>query len=237
MPGTLCLTFDDLFVENWLATRPVFNAHDARVTFCVSHLHTATPAQIDGLHQLQVDGHEIAYHTRTHPKLRPYLEAQGMDHWLEHEIDRGVEEHRALGFPARTFACPFHASTPDTRAALATRFEVIRAAGPRSLDPDNPASRIYSDIPQDRCLDNLGFADIQHKAFPGWRWQHHLLDLIASTGGTAVFTGHDIRPHKSGPGFYSTQRQIGRLLEAAKSRNITLSPTATTLSKVVDRAS
>jgi DNA-binding cell septation regulator SpoVG len=32
MPGTLCLTFDDLFV-----------AHDTRVTFCVSHLHMAFP--------------------------------------------------------------------------------------------------------------------------------------------------------------------------------------------------
>lgn len=224
MPGTLCLTFDDLFVANWVAARPVFAEHDARVTFCVSHLHEATPAQLEGLHLLQSDGHEIACHTRTHPKLKPYLAAHGLDHWLEHEVDRAIAEHRAAGFPARTFACPFHASTPETRAALASRFEVIRAAGPRSLDPADPASRIYTERPASRCLDTLGFADMQHKAFPGWRRQHHLLDLIAQTGGLAAFTGHDIRTKKSGPGFYSTARQIGRLLEAATTRGITVKP-------------
>lgn len=231
MPGTLCLTFDDLFVDNWVAARPVFADHNARVTFCVSHLHEATPAQIDGLNLLQDDGHEIACHTRTHPKLRPYLETQGLDHWLEHEVDRCIAEHRAVGFPARSFACPFHASTPETRTALASRFEVIRTDGPRSLDRDNPASRIYSEIPVSRCMGNLGFADMQHKAFPGWRWQNHLLDVIADTDGTAVFTGHDIRAQKSGPGFYSTQRQIGRLLEAATARNITLAAVCPTPSR------
>ncbi|MFN3209244.1 MAG: polysaccharide deacetylase family protein [Roseovarius sp.] len=224
MPGTLCLTFDDLFVANWVAARPVFADHDARVTFCVSHLHEATPEQLDGLHLLQSDGHEIACHSRTHPRLKPYLDAHGLDHWLEHEVDRALAEHRAAGFPARIFACPFHASTPETRTALATRFEIIRAAGPRSVDPANPARRIYSEIPASRCLDNLGFADMQHKAFPGWRRQHHLLDLIARTDGLAVFTGHDIRDRKTGPGFYSTTRQIGRLLQAATARGITVQP-------------
>lgn len=224
MPGTLCLTFDDLFVDHWIAACPIFDACDARVTFCVSHLHTATQAQIDGLHLLQDDGHEIAFHTRTHPKLRPYLDQHGLDHWVKHEIDAGIAEHRALGFPARSFACPFHASTPETRAALATRFEVIRAAGPRSLDHANPKTRIYQNLPASLCMDNLGFADMQHKAFPGWRWQTRLLDLIADTGGTAVFTGHDIRARKSGPGFYSTQRQLRRLLSEATARDIALKP-------------
>lgn len=224
MPGTLCLTFDDLFVANWVAARPVFAEHDARVTFCVSHLHEATPAQLEGLHLLQSDGHEIACHTRTHPKLKPYLAAHGLDHWLEHEVDRAIADHRAAGFPARTFACPFHASTPETRTALATRFEIVRAAGPRSLDPADPASRIYTERPASRCLDTLGFADMQHKAFPGWPQQHTLLDHIAEIGGLAVFTGHDIRARKSGPGFYSTQAQIGRLLEAAITRGITVKP-------------
>ncbi len=224
LPGTLCLTFDDLFVANWVTARAVFAEHNARVTFCVSHLHEATPEQIDGLHLLQSDGHEIACHTRTHPKLKPYLAAHGLDHWLEHEVDRAIAEHREAGFPARSFACPFHASTPATRTALASRFEVIRSAGPRSLDQTNPASRIYLKIPASRCLDTLGFADMQHKAFPGWRQQHRLLDLIAKTGGLAVFTGHDIRDRKSGPGFYSSQAQIGRLLKAAATRGIAIKP-------------
>lgn len=229
MPGALCLTFDDLFVDNWCAARPIFDAFNARVTFCVSHIHTATAAQVDGLHALQDDGHEIGFHTRTHPKLRPYLEKYGLDHWLSHEIDAGVAEHRALGFPASSFASPFHASTPETRAACASRFAVIRAAGPRSAPP-NPCDRIYKAPGPDNAVDNLGFGDMQHRAFPGWPRQIQLLDAIADSGGTAVFTGHDIRERKSGPGFYSTHRQIRRLLRAATERGIafrTLSDFAT----------
>lgn len=222
MPGKLCLTFDDLFVDNWCAARPVFDAYDARVTFCVSHLHTATPDQIKGLHLLQRDGHEIAYHTRTHPRLDLYLKRHGLEHWLEHEVDRGVAEHRALGFPARSFACPFHASTSETRKALAERFDVIRTDGPRSIDPDNPGARIYQELPADKCLANLSFADMQHKAFPGWKRQIEFLDLIAETGGTAVFVGHDIRARKTGPGFYSAQKQLARLLEGAVARGISV---------------
>lgn len=224
MPGKLCLTFDDLFVDNWCAARPVFDAYNARVTFCVSHLHAATPSQIKGLHELQRDGHEIAFHTRTHPHLGQYLRRHGLAHWLEHEVDRGIAEHRALGFPARTFACPFHASTPETRQALAERFDIIRTDGPRSLDPDNPHARIYHEVPADKCLANLSFADMQHKAFPGWKRQMEFLDLIAETGGTAVFAGHDIRARKAGRGFYSNHNQIQRLLDGAQRRGISLSP-------------
>jgi len=63
-----------------------------------------------------------------------------------------------------------------------------------------------------------------HTAFPGWRRQNRLLDLIAETGGTAVFTGHDLRSKKYRPGVYSTQARIGRLLEAAPSSGVTLKP-------------
>ncbi len=224
MPGKLCLTFDDLFVDNWCATRPVFDAFNARVTFCISHLHNATSTQIKGLHLLQRDGHEIAYHTRTHPRLDNYLRRHGLAHWLAHEVDRGIAEHRALGFPARSFGCPFHASTPETRKALAERFDTIRTDGPRSADPDNPAARIYQEVPADKCLANLSFADMQHKAFPGWTRQMELLDLVAKTDGTAVFVGHDIRRRKTGRGFYSAQKQIRRLIAGAQDREISIVP-------------
>ena len=229
MSGMLCLTFDDLFVENWCAARSILDDFDAHVTFCISHLHTASSSQIDGLHLLQEDGHEIAFHTRTHARLGPYLDRYGLAHWLDHEVDPGIAEHRDLGFPARTFACPFHASTPETRKALGTRFNVVRTDGPRSLDPENPKSRIYQSIPNDKCLANLGFADVQHKAFPGWKRQLQLLNLIAETGGRAMFTGHDIRGKKSGKGFYSTRKQLRRLLEAATSKGLRLTTASTNI--------
>lgn len=217
-PG-VCLTFDDLTVANWMAARPLFEAAGARVTFCVSGLHTATPDQIAGLQALQAEGHEIGFHSRTHPKLAPYLARHGLDHWLEHEIDRGVAEHRAAGFPATSFAAPFHATTAETRAATAGRFEVTRARAPLRGAAAFGA-RIYTRLGPERVVDNIGFADMQHQGFSGWEWQGAILDAIAAAGGVGVFTGHDLRQRKSGPGYYSTHRQLRRLLRAVSERGL-----------------
>lgn len=220
IPPALCLTFDDLFVESWLAARPVFDAAGARVTFCVCHIHQATDRQIAGLRTLQADGHEIAFHSRTHPRLGPYLRRHGLAHWLEHEIDAGIAEHRALGFPAESFASPFHAATPQTRAATAGRFAITRAGGPRGAKPGDLAARIYRRPGPDRTVDCIGFCDLSHRAFPGWDWQMNLLDRIAETGGAGVFAGHDIRPPGGGSHFYSTPADLGRFLAAAAGRGL-----------------
>lgn len=216
--GAVALTFDDLNVANWCAALPVFAEVGARVTFCVSHLHTATPEQVAGLHRLQETGHEIACHSRTHPRLLPYLERHGLTQWVTEELDRCIAEHRAAGFPAKSFASPFHAFTEETLEACAKRFRVTRAAGPRSARKGALAARIYT-APLAR-VDNIGFCDFRHKAFPGWDWQRHLLDTIAQEGGTGVFTGHDIRAEAAGPGFYSTQEDLRRFLGEVVERGV-----------------
>lgn len=218
MPG-VCLTYDDLFVDNWCAMRPLFRAFGARVTFCVAGLHTATPRQVDGLLALQDDGHEIALHSRTHPKLAPYLEEHGLDRWLADEVDRGVEEHRAAGFPATSFACPYHASTPETRKQLAPRFAVVRTRGPRGVTLDEAPKRVYRAPGRLNMVHNIGSADIAHANHGGWDHVTGLLDIIGDIGGTAVFSGHDIRAGRD-PGFYTRPRQLERLLEAIADRGL-----------------
>lgn len=217
-PG-VCLTFDDLFVENWCAALPLFAEFDAKVTFCISHLHEASAAQIDGLHRLQEVGHEIGFHTRTHPKLGPYLNRHGVAEWLADEVDRGVAEHRAAGFAATSFAAPFHATTPESRAGLGQRFAIVRAGGFRGAARDLSA-RIYRRPGPDRAVDNIGSVDFQHPAQGGWAHLDIQLDAIAAAGGVGVFTGHDIRARKDGRGFYSSQRQMRRLLNAVASRGL-----------------
>lgn len=164
---------------------------------------------------LQDNGHEIAYHTRTHPRLGPYLQTHWLDHWLQKEIDLGMSEYRALGFPATAFPCPFHASTPDTRAALSEQFYVSRTGGPRSLDTNKPETRIYHKLPKDKSVANIGFADSQHNAFPGWTRQLALIDLVSRNDGFAVLNGDDIGPSKQGTGLYSSPSQLKRILKRA----------------------
>ena len=220
MSASVALTFDDLFVDNWLAARDLFDEFDARVTFCISGLHGATDDEIEGLYVLQADGHEIAYHTRTHPRLIPYIENFGIEQWVREELDRGIKEHHAFGFPAKSFACPFHRSTPKSRAASAERFAVTRAFGPRSAKRRNLRKRVYHQPSEEKTVDCIGFCDFSSPIYKGWDWQMGLLDLIEEEDGTGVFAGHDIRAEMGDSRFFSTPDQIRDFLKAVTDRGL-----------------
>lgn len=217
-PG-VCLTFDDLFVANWCAVRDLFSDHSAQATFCVTLLHEATEEQVAGLHDLQKAGHEIGYHSRTHPRLKPYLAEHGIDRWIADEIDRGVSEHRAAGFPATSFAAPFHASTPETRHAIGKRFEIARTHGWRGVSEVNFRRRIYRTPARQNKVHTIGSIDMRQHPAGHWDWTERLLDGIAQDGGVGVFAGHDIRAD-DGPGRYSTPDDLERLLTLIAARGL-----------------
>ena len=131
-----------------------------------------------------------------------------------------MAEHRALVFPAKSFASPFHAFTDETLADTAKRFPATRAAGPKNLSEADIPARIYHAPGPHNAVDCVGFCDFQHSAFPGWEWQSRLLDRIPEAGGTGVFPGHDIRPPGKGSQFFSTPEDLRRFLGAAAERGL-----------------
>ncbi len=218
MAATLSMTFDDHFVDNWTAARSVFDAYNARVTFCICRLHRLNEDQIRKLHQLQDEGHEIGYHTRSHPLLTTYLETHGLQSWCKQELDRGIAEHHAAGFPARSFASPHHLTTPQTRSETIKRFAVTRGSGPFNQPRPDVSRRIYTE-PRS-IVHNLGSLDFQRKNHLGWDWTHYMLDQVKQHQGTAVFVGHDIRAKVDGQALYCTLDDLDRFLDAAAVRGI-----------------
>ena len=209
----LCLTFDDRVVENWLNARSLFKEKNAKVTFCICKLHEMKSDQIAGLHTLQDDGHEIAFHSRTHPRLTQYLARHGLSHWIKDEVDRGIIEHRIAGFPAKSFAAPFHATTPELLTAMTQRFAVSRAAGPAVKTERYIPRRIARD--GSNVVHNVATLDFALNPEHNWQSTSDFFKRASQMTGTATFTGHDIKPEFEGKGLYSTQKDIEMFLSLA----------------------
>ncbi|HEU4730316.1 MAG TPA: polysaccharide deacetylase family protein [Kofleriaceae bacterium] len=139
-PG-LALSFDDTFVDSWVALRPVFQQYHARVTFFVSRYRTLSDEAHAGLKLLAADGHDIAAHTVRHLRAPDYVEDHGIDAYLHDELDPSIQILRDDGFEVTAFAYPFGARTGELDHAIAKRVPVIRSVSFSYTGVESPCPR------------------------------------------------------------------------------------------------
>lgn len=218
MPGSLCLTFDDCFVDNWYAARSLFKAYQCKVTFCVSHLHELPSDKCDKLHEMRADGHEIAFHTRNHCSPSRYINRFGLDKWYHDEIKLGVENHQRVGLPPQSYASPFHDFTDDTLNITTQFFCVTRAGGPPMRKGADVRGRIYT--APNNVVHCAGSLDTRHIRFSGWTSTVAILKQTRILEGRAVFIGHNIQEAPEAPGFYTTHDDLEHFLDLAAQQNL-----------------
>src|SRR5437762_12914955 len=81
-PPGIALTFDDNSVDNWYRYADLFDSLGVKATFYISNFNKLSQVQIAKLHDLQNRGHEIAFHSTTHPNFVKYLEKNKCDHLI-----------------------------------------------------------------------------------------------------------------------------------------------------------
>jgi peptidoglycan/xylan/chitin deacetylase (PgdA/CDA1 family) len=136
-PG-LALSFDDTFVDEWVALLPVFERHHARVTFFVSR-YAALPEEAHaGLQVLAASGHDIEAHSVRHFRAPDYVENYGIDAYLKDELDPSIAVLRGAGFEVNAFAYPFGARTGELDRAIAKRVPVIRSVSFSYVGVESP---------------------------------------------------------------------------------------------------
>jgi hypothetical protein len=136
-PG-LALSFDDTFVDAWVALRPLFDQYHARVTFFVSRYATMTDEAHDGLQLLAADGHAIEAHSVRHLRAPDYVEDHGINAYVHDELDPSIAVLRDAGFEVDAFAYPFGARTGELDRAIAKRVPVIRSVAFSYVGVESP---------------------------------------------------------------------------------------------------
>jgi peptidoglycan/xylan/chitin deacetylase (PgdA/CDA1 family) len=104
--GGIAISFDDHFINDWYALRPIFQKYNAKVTFFVVCGDTLTNDEVSKLKQLEKDGHEIGFHGTIHGKSTELIAASGPEKYAETELVPGMNYMKMAGFTPRSYAHP-----------------------------------------------------------------------------------------------------------------------------------
>ncbi len=147
----LCLTFDDCFIEEWFSALNMFAKFQAKATFFVSYFHLLDEIHINMLKEIQSKGHEIGYHSLSHPKAKEFLSQYTIQEYLDHEISPGLELMNSAGFTPKSFAFPYNQSTEELESQLLDQFDILRLRSHKLVDAMHP--RYGNKILYGKCID------------------------------------------------------------------------------------
>lgn len=137
----IAISFDDHFIDEWYALRPLFQKYDAKVTFFITCGDSLKKDEIEKLKQLEADGHEIGFHGTVHNgRSTDFIEAEGPQKYAGMELIPGMGYMRAAGFAPTSYAHPGgnHNDRVDS-VLFAHGFEILRDVA--------IANRVYKGIP------------------------------------------------------------------------------------------
>ncbi|TDE12397.1 polysaccharide deacetylase family protein [Dyadobacter psychrotolerans] len=122
----IAISFDDHFINEWYALRPLFQKYNAKVTFFITCGDSLKIDEIEKLKQLQKDGHEIGFHGTVHSKSTELIKA-GAAEYIKTELTPGLKYMADAGFFPSSYAHPGgnHNERVDS-VLLAKGFKILR---------------------------------------------------------------------------------------------------------------
>lgn len=124
--GGIAISFDDHFINEWHALRPLFQQYGAKVTFFVTCSDSLTTDEVNKLKELESDGHEIGFHGTIHGKSTELI-ASGADNYVKTELEPGMKWMLKAGFRPTSYAHPGgnHNDQVDS-VLLSNGFKILR---------------------------------------------------------------------------------------------------------------
>jgi len=137
----IALSFDDLYVDAWYEANQVFREYDWKATYFISRFDRLSEEQIDKLHRLKNEGHEIAAHGLHHIRATEYITENGMQAYLDYEINPMLELMHENNLYPTSFAYPYGTRNAATDSLLIDHFTILR--GTSSGNPNLDSLRAF----------------------------------------------------------------------------------------------
>lgn len=183
--GQVALTFDDSSVDNWYDYMPLLDSLHIKATFYVCKYSQLTAVQKQKLHQIEEKGHEIAFHTATHPDLVKKLQQDGMAPIINNEINKDLVLMRKDGFNVKSFAYPFGSHNVQLDCTFKKYFKTIRFV----CNKTNWNKSLSKQSGDEQMLYGAGIDQSSRLTEPSIT---NLLDNARDTHDCLVLTAHEI---------------------------------------------
>ncbi|WP_051929469.1 polysaccharide deacetylase family protein [Flavobacterium sp. 83] len=133
-PGVV-ISFDDTSINEWYQADKILSKYSWKATFCVSKINTLSHSEIKELKQLQKEGHEIAGHGFHHFNAPKFVAKNGVDAYINQEINPMLTLMHFYNFKVTSFAYPFGFRNTNIDKALFKKFKIIRGTTYGAEDP------------------------------------------------------------------------------------------------------
>lgn len=182
--GGLVLQFDDGWTEWATVLAPELAKVGGVATVFVNNKYLASGRITrDDLRALQgTYGWEIGTHTVNHHDAPRFVRQNGLDLWLDQELDASIRELRDAGLTVRSLVFPFNSFTPEIAQAARARVDTFRRA-------DRLA--IASGVREDGSLPATSIDSTRYTPLPMLRqW----VDMAHRRGELLLLYGHRVLP-------------------------------------------
>jgi peptidoglycan/xylan/chitin deacetylase (PgdA/CDA1 family) len=124
--GGIAFSFDDRFVKEWTDLKPLLNKYNVKATFYVTQPDSLSEEEVQILHELRKDGHEIGCHGAMHVRSMYYIWDNSLEKYMENEIFHALQTMKKQGFIPKTFAHPGGSQTWYSDRELLKYFTLLR---------------------------------------------------------------------------------------------------------------
>ncbi len=172
--GGIVINFDDSHVSQWAWADSQLKDYKWKATFCISDFGSLTEEEIQQLHVLNNNGHEIAGHGLHHLSALDYFSTGRSSEYLNEEIIPMVDLMENEGFSVKSFSYPFGLRNEETDSCLLNYFDILRGVGWGGNMEISAHNCFFENSP---IVHALGI-DTHYPYFQGQNYDQYILDLL-----------------------------------------------------------
>lgn len=121
------LSFDDAYVDHWLAGADLYARYGARLTFFVAYYDHLGADDRAALHELVRLGHTVEAHSVDHLRAPLYVDQHGLTAYLRNEALPSIHRLRDDGFDVTSYAYPYGARSSEIDTVLLRHVPLVRS--------------------------------------------------------------------------------------------------------------